>query len=116
MTNSMTDTKTHFILVRHGQTEANEKDYVGGSTDDPLTETGHEQARKVGAFLRTKAADAVAVAGLGLALAVQRLAQAAPAAVSCRSGCSPSAIANSKLLSLHLCLSVTIPLPCKTLP
>lgn len=53
--------KTHFILVRHGETAANENDYVGGSTDDPLTETGHEQARKVGAYLRTKAADAVAV-------------------------------------------------------
>ncbi len=57
----MNDSVTHFILVRHGQTAANLNDYVGGSTDDPLTETGHEQARKVAAHLKTKASNATAL-------------------------------------------------------
>ena len=56
---------THFILVRHGETTANKADVVGGSTDDPLTDTGHEQARKVGAYLKTKAATAVATLPVG---------------------------------------------------
>ncbi len=57
----MMSTATRFILVRHGQTAANLNDYVGGSTDDPLTEFGHEQARKVAAYLKVKASEASAV-------------------------------------------------------
>lgn len=42
---------THLYLVRHGETDANRLGYVGGSTDDALTEKGHEQAVKVAAHL-----------------------------------------------------------------
>lgn len=34
-----------FLLVRHGETAANEANRIGGATDDPLTEAGHAQAR-----------------------------------------------------------------------
>lgn len=61
MTKSLGNTRTHFILVRHGQTAANLNDTVGGSTDDPLTEFGHEQARKVAAHLKVAAREAVAL-------------------------------------------------------
>lgn len=43
--------ETHFYLVRHGETDANRHGYVGGSTDDALTETGHAQAERVAAHL-----------------------------------------------------------------
>ena len=43
--------ETRFILVRHGETDANRLGYVGGSTDDALTERGHEQAGKVATHL-----------------------------------------------------------------
>ncbi|MFM7119070.1 MAG: phosphoglycerate mutase family protein, partial [Gammaproteobacteria bacterium] len=34
------------LLVRHGQIRANIKGHWHGSTDSPLTWTGHRQARK----------------------------------------------------------------------
>lgn len=37
----------HFYMIRHGQTEANKKEIMAGSTDSPLTELGREQARAV---------------------------------------------------------------------
>lgn len=52
---------THFYLVRHGETEANKKGYVGGSTDDALTDRGHEQAKLVAAHLRDVATQATAI-------------------------------------------------------
>lgn len=44
---SATSEETRFILVRHGETNANRLGYVGGSTDDALTEMGHAQAGRV---------------------------------------------------------------------
>ena len=58
--NSESET-THIFLVRHGQTQANAQQYVGGSTDDPLTERGHEQASQVAEHLKTAAASATAI-------------------------------------------------------
>lgn len=52
---------THFYLVRHGESLANVKGYVGGSTDDALTDRGHEQARKVATHLREIANQATAL-------------------------------------------------------
>lgn len=52
---------THFILIRHGETTANLSDTVGGSTDDPLTETGHEQARRVGEHLKANGCTPTAI-------------------------------------------------------
>lgn len=43
--------ETHLYLVRHGESDANRLGYVGGSTDDALTEKGHVQAGKVAAHL-----------------------------------------------------------------
>lgn len=47
--------QTHLYLVRHGQTRANAEQYIGGSTDDPLTEQGHAQAREVAGYLQQAA-------------------------------------------------------------
>lgn len=52
---------THFYLVRHGESVANVKGYVGGSTDDPLTDKGHDQARKVARHLSEVARTATAI-------------------------------------------------------
>lgn len=41
------------VLVRHGQTAANESGLFYGSTDLPLTDKGTEQARRVGECLAT---------------------------------------------------------------
>ncbi len=46
------------ILVRHGQIAANLASIWHGSTDSPLTETGREQARRVGERLRIQTAAA----------------------------------------------------------
>ncbi len=49
MTDSITDSKTtQFILVRHGEIQANIEKRWHGWTDSPLTEHGHYQACKVG--------------------------------------------------------------------
>ncbi len=37
----------HFYMIRHGQTEANKREVMAGSTDSPLTELGREQAKSV---------------------------------------------------------------------
>ena len=42
---------TRLILVRHGQIPANVNQLWHGSTDDPLTERGLEQAQRVAAYL-----------------------------------------------------------------
>jgi diguanylate cyclase (GGDEF)-like protein len=44
----------HFYFVRHGQTVWNVENKICGATDSPLTELGHEQARKTGQMLREK--------------------------------------------------------------
>ena len=59
---------TRFLLVRHGQTRANADKYVGGSTDDPLTETGHEQARRVADRLSDSMPEAIYTSPLKRAL------------------------------------------------
>lgn len=46
----MTDRKGRLILVRHGQTPANIEGVWHGSTNTPLTELGHNQARKLGNY------------------------------------------------------------------
>ncbi len=38
----------HIYFVRHGQTVWNVENKICGSTDSPLTELGHEQARQLG--------------------------------------------------------------------
>ncbi len=53
--------QTHFFLVRHGETRANAQSYIGGSTDDPLTQRGHQQARMVAEHLRLAATPVTAV-------------------------------------------------------
>ncbi len=50
---------THFILVRHGQTEWNRVERFRGHADIPLNEQGKEQADKVAAFLANAKIDAV---------------------------------------------------------
>ena len=47
-------TLTHFLLVRHGQTEWNRIRRVQGQIDAKLDETGQEQARLVGERLSTE--------------------------------------------------------------
>jgi len=42
---------TTILLVRHGETPANTERVWHGSTDTPLSERGHEQARRVAAHL-----------------------------------------------------------------
>lgn len=37
----------HFYMIRHGQTEANQREVMAGSTDSPLTSLGREQAKSV---------------------------------------------------------------------
>ncbi len=37
----------HFYMIRHGQTEANERQVMAGSTDSPLTALGRNQAKSV---------------------------------------------------------------------
>lgn len=44
----------HFYFARHGQTVWNVENKICGATDSPLTESGHEQARKTGEMLREK--------------------------------------------------------------
>lgn len=43
---------SRFILVRHGETAANKARLFYGSTDLSLTDTGHQQATTVAAYLR----------------------------------------------------------------
>ena len=42
------------VLVRHGQTVFNEKKRIQGWTDSPLTESGKEQARRAGEYIKKK--------------------------------------------------------------
>ena len=44
------ETRGRLFLVRHGQTPANLKKIWHGTTDTPLTELGHEQARRLGSY------------------------------------------------------------------
>ncbi|MCC7552460.1 histidine phosphatase family protein [Candidatus Micrarchaeota archaeon] len=41
-------------LLRHSETELNEKDIISGDKDAKLTERGKKQAKNLGEFLRTK--------------------------------------------------------------
>jgi alpha-ribazole phosphatase len=43
--------ETHFILIRHGQTEWNRSERFRGHADLPLNDAGHAQARKIAARL-----------------------------------------------------------------
>ena len=46
---------TTFIIVRHGQSEANVKAYFAGRTvDSPLTELGHKQAEIMSEYVLKK--------------------------------------------------------------
>ena len=50
---------THFILVRHGQTEWNKNERFRGRADIPLNETGVAQAQQVAARLVGEKIDAI---------------------------------------------------------
>lgn len=43
-----------FLFLRHGQTISNLRGVIGGSTDDPLTDLGREQARAAAALLKDR--------------------------------------------------------------
>src|SRR6266849_1312390 len=43
-----------FYFVRHGETEANRQHLMAGSTDYPLNEFGHTQARELAEAIRGK--------------------------------------------------------------
>ena len=44
--------KTTFLLIRHGESQANKEQIFGGHYDAPLTESGLEQARITGRFIQ----------------------------------------------------------------
>ena len=44
---------THFWLIRHGETEWNAGRRLQGWLDIPLSDIGRQQARQLGAHLRT---------------------------------------------------------------
>ncbi len=50
---------THFILIRHGQTEWNRAERFRGHADIPLNDTGKTQGEKVAAFLANDKIDAI---------------------------------------------------------
>ncbi len=59
------DTSVQLTLVRHGESEWNRDQLCQGQEGDtPLTETGREQAKKVGQELRTKHFDAIVTSDL----------------------------------------------------
>jgi probable phosphoglycerate mutase len=49
--------KTHFWLIRHGETEWNALRRLQGWLDIPLSETGRQQARQLGSFLQSSSFD-----------------------------------------------------------
>ena len=51
---SSIEKKTHFYLLRHGQSEGNARRKFQGRMDLPLSETGRAQARAVGIWLADK--------------------------------------------------------------
>ncbi len=52
--------KSNLIIVRHGQTDLNDKDRVRGWHDVPLNDEGIRQAQKLGAELKDKQLDVIA--------------------------------------------------------
>jgi len=50
---------SHFIFLRHGETETNRLGLIAGSTDVELNETGHRQARHAAGLLKMHGVDAV---------------------------------------------------------
>ncbi len=50
---------TKLYMIRHGESQANEKNVFLGFTDLDLTEKGKEQAKKTAAYLQNVGADAV---------------------------------------------------------
>ncbi len=49
--------KTRFILVRHGESQANLENRFAGQIDIPLTETGRKQAECTGEYLKNEKID-----------------------------------------------------------
>jgi len=58
---------SRFILVRHGETEWNRRGLFQGHQDSPLTETGLDQAEKVGKRLNRRSIDLFVSSDLGRA-------------------------------------------------
>ena len=46
--------KTHLVLIRHGQSQWNQKNLFTGWTDIDLSQKGKEEAKKAGLFLKEK--------------------------------------------------------------
>lgn len=53
-----------FIFMRHGETELNRNQLIGGRTDVPLTATGQQQARRASAILAHEKWSCLAVSPL----------------------------------------------------
>lgn len=56
--------RTDFLLVRHGQVEAEWREKIYGCLDVPLSERGREEARRAADFLAAEPIDAVISSGL----------------------------------------------------
>lgn len=59
-------------LIRHGESEANREQYFAGQIDAPLTNLGHEQARRVATFFQNITVDAVYASDLSRAMDTAR--------------------------------------------
>lgn len=51
--------KTRFIIIRHGQSEANLSNYFAGNIDTPLTDLGRKQGKCTAEFLENEKIDVV---------------------------------------------------------
>ncbi len=60
------------FLIRHGESEANRLGFFAGQSDTPLTDVGHEQARRAVAFFHDIAVDTVISSDLTRAMDTAR--------------------------------------------
>jgi len=65
--------RTHFILVRHGETEWNRLGRIQGHLDSPLNEQGVAQAQSIAARLEREPFDRLLSSDLGRAITTARI-------------------------------------------